>query len=75
MKNPTQRSIKWLSVAILFFATLSVVFIYFQMINQLWLNPEPQRVVWNPDKLAWQIFIIAGRFIGVTILYLGTIAK
>ena len=68
MKNPTQRSIKWLSVAILFFATLSVVFIYFQMINQLWLNPEPQRVVWNPDNLAWQIFIIAGRFIGVTIL-------
>lgn len=35
MKNTTQKSIKWLSIAILFFATLSVVFIYFQMINQL----------------------------------------
>ena len=69
MKNTTQKSIKWLSIAILFFATLSVVFIYFQMIHQLWLNPEEQRVVWNPDKLAWQIFIIAGRFIGVTLLY------
>ena len=69
MKNTTQKSIKWLSIAILFFATLSVVFIYFQMIHQLWLNPEEQRVVWNPDKRAWQIFIIAGRFVGVTLLY------
>ena len=69
MKNSTTNSIKWLSIAILFFATLSVVFIYFQMIHQLWLNPEAQRVVWNPDKRAWQIFIIAGRFIGVTLLY------
>jgi len=69
MKISTQKSIKWLSVAILFFATFSVVFIYIQMIHQLWLNPEQQRVVWNPDKLAWQIFIIAGRFVGVTLLY------
>ena len=69
MKNRTQKSIKWLSIAILFLATVSVVFIYCQMINQLWLSPEAQRVVWNPDKLAWQIFIIAGRFIGVTLLY------
>ena len=69
MKNSTTSSINWLSVAIFIFATLSVVFIYFQMINQLWLGPEQQRVVWNPDKRAWQIFIIAGRFIGVTLLY------
>ena len=69
MKNSTTNSIKWLSIAILFFATLSVVFIYFQMVNQLWLSPEQQRVVWNPDKRAWQIFIIAGRFVGVTLLY------
>lgn len=69
MKNRTQQSIKWLSVAILVFATLSVAFIYFQMVNQLWLNHPDNHIVWNQDKLAWQIFIIAGRFIGVTLLY------
>ena len=69
MKNRTQQSIKWLSVAILVFATLSVAFIYLQMVNQLWLNHPDNHIVWNQDKLAWQIFIIAGRFIGVTLLY------
>ena len=69
MKNRTQQSIKWLSVAILVFATLSVAFIYLQMVNQLWLNHPDNHIVWNQDKLVWQIFIIAGRFIGVTLLY------
>jgi len=69
MKNKTQQSIKWLSIAILFLATVSVAFIYFQMVNQLWLNHPDNHIVWNQDKLSWQIFIIAGRFIGVTILY------
>ncbi len=69
MKNKTQQSIKWLSIAILFFATVTVVFNYVQMIHSLWLAAEDQRVVWNPDMLGWQIFIIAGRFIGITLLY------
>ena len=69
MKNKTQQSIKWLSIAILFFATVTVVFNYVQMIHSLWLAPEDQRVVWNPDMLGWQIFIIAGRFIGISLLY------
>ena len=69
MKNRTQQHIKWLSITILFMATVYVAFIYFQMINQLWLNHPGNHVVWNPDKRAWQIFIIAGRFIGVTLLY------
>ena len=69
MKNKTQQSIKWLSIAILFFATVTVVFNYVQMIHSLWLAPEDQRVVWNPDMLGWQFFIIAGRFIGITLLY------
>ena len=70
MKNKTQNSIKWLSIAILFFATVTVAFIYAQTINTLWLSPENQRVVWNPDKLGWQVFIIAGRLVGVTLLYI-----
>ena len=69
MNNKTRTSIKWLSVAILFLATVSVLSIYWQMISQLWLNPAEERVVWNQNGLAWQIFIIAGRFIGVTLLY------
>lgn len=66
MKNSTQRNIKWLSIAILVIATLNIVFIYSVTINRLWIE---KAVVWNQDKLAWQTFIIAGRFIGATLLY------
>ena len=67
MKNSTtQKNIKWLSVAILFIATLYYVFLICSTINQLWIQ---KAVVWNPDKLAWQYFIIAGRFVGSTLLY------
>lgn len=69
MKNRTQQNIQWLSIAILFMATVYVAFIYFQMINQLWLNHPENRIVWNPDKRVWQIFIIAARFFSVTLLY------
>ena len=66
MKNTTQRSIKWLSIAILVIATVNIVFLYAITISQIWIRKE---VVWNQDKLAWQTFIIAGRFIGATLLY------
>ena len=66
MKNTTQRNIKWLSIAILFFATVYVAFICGSTINQLWIRKD---VVWTQDKLAWQIFIIAGRFLASILLY------
>ena len=66
MNNPTQRSIKWLSIAILFFATAYFAFISAKIIDQLWFQ---KAIVWNQDKLAWQIFIIAGRFIATALLY------
>ena len=66
MKNTTQRNIKWLSIAILLIATVNIVFLYGTTISQLWIQ---KAVVWNQDKLAWQIFIIAGRFIGAALLY------
>jgi hypothetical protein len=66
MNNPTQRSIKWLSVAILIFATIYFGFIYAKTINQLWIQ---KTIVWNQDKLAWQVFIIAGRLIATALLY------
>ena len=67
MKNTTQRNIKWLSIAILLIATVNIVFLYGTTISQLWIQ---KAVVWNQDKLAWQIFIIAGRFIGAALLYI-----
>ena len=67
MKNTTQRNIKWLSIAILLIATDNIVFLYGTTISQLWIQ---KAVVWNQDKLAWQIFIIAGRFIGAALLYI-----
>ena len=67
MKHSTLRNIKWLSVAILIIATVNIAFIYCATINRIWIQ---KAMVWNPDKLAWQYFIIAGRFVGLTLLYL-----
>lgn len=67
MKNSTQKSIKWLSIAILLIATVNIVFIYAVTISKVWFQDS---MVWNQDKLAWQIFIIAGRFVGFALLYL-----
>ena len=67
MKNSTQKSIKWLSIAILFIATGYFAFIYCVTINQVWVQ---KAVVWNQDKLAWQYFIIAGRLIASALLYI-----
>ena len=66
MKNSTQKNILWLSIAILFFATVYFAFTIIYSANQIWFQ---KAIVWNQDKLAWQIFIIAGRFIGTTLLY------
>ena len=66
MKHSTKKSIKWLSIAILFIATVYIAFIYCATINQLWIQKS---VVWNPDKLAWQFFIIAGRLVSALLLY------
>ena len=66
MKNSTQKNIKWLSIAILIIATVYIVSIYYFTINQIWIQKD---VVWNQDKLSWQIFIIAGRFVATTLLY------
>jgi hypothetical protein len=66
MKNSTQKNIKGLSIAILIITTLYLVFIYGSTINRLWVGKS---VVWNPDHLAWQYFIIAAWLIGATLLY------
>ena len=67
MKNSTQKNIQWLSFAIMLVATLNLVFIFGLTVSQVWLQDT---MVWNPDKLAWQFFIIAGRFVGFALLYI-----
>ena len=70
MKNPTQKSIRNLSIAILVIGGMTLAYTYVQMISQLWLNNFITPMTWNPDIRGWQIFILAARFIGVTLLYI-----
>ena len=69
MTNSLQKSIKRLSIAILVIGGLTLAYTYFQMISQFWLKNFINPVVWNPEIRGWQIFIFAGRFVGVTLLY------
>ena len=69
MTNSLQKSIKRLSIAILVIGGLTLAYTYFQMIAQFWLKSFINPVVWNPEIRGWQIFIFAGRFVGVTLLY------
>ena len=69
MKNSTQKSIRNLSIAILVLGGLTLVYTYVQMISQLWLNNFIVPLTWNPEIKGWQIFILAARFIGITLLF------
>lgn len=70
MKNQTQRSIKRLSVAALVIGGLTLVYIYWEMIAQLWVSSYIHPLIWNPDIKGWQIFILIARFVGVTSLFI-----
>jgi len=69
MNNSTQKSIKRLSIAILVIGGLTLIYTYVQMVSQLWLNNFITPMVWNPDIKGWQIFILAARYVGITLLY------
>ena len=69
MKNSTQRSIRNLSIAILIIGGLTLIYTYVQMISQLLLDNFITPMTWNPDIKGWQIFILAGRFVGDTLLF------
>ena len=69
MNNSTQKSIKRLSIAILIIGGLTLIYTYVQMISQLWLNNFITPMIWNPDIKGWQIFILAARFVGLTLLF------
>ena len=70
MKNSTQRSIQRLSIATLIIGGLTLVYIYWEMVAQLWVDSYINPLTWNPDIKGWQIFILAARFIGVTALFI-----
>lgn len=70
MNNSTQKSIKRLSLAILIIGGITLIYTYVQMVSQLWLNNFITPIVWNPDIKGWQIFILAARYIGVTLLFI-----
>ena len=70
MSNSTQKSIRNLSIAILIIGGLSLIYTYVQMVSQLWLNTFITPMVWNPDIKGWQIGILAGRFVGITLLFI-----
>ena len=69
MNHSTQKSIRNLSIAILVIGGLTLFYTYMQMISQLWLNNFITPMTWNPDIKGWQIFILAGRLVGVTLLF------
>ena len=69
MKNSTQKSIRNLSIAILAIGGITLVYTYVQMISQVWLNNFIVPLTWNPEIKGWQIFILAARFVGVTLLF------
>ena len=69
MNNPTQRSIRNLSIAICAIGGITLIYTYVQMISQLWLNNFITPMTWNPEIKGWQIFILAARFVGITLLF------
>ena len=70
MKNPTQKSIKRLSIATLMIGGLTLAYSYWEMIAQLWVDSYIYPLAWNPDIKGWQIFILAARFVGITSLFI-----
>jgi len=70
MKNQTQRSIKRLSIATLIIGGLTLAYIYWEMIAQLWVSSYIYPLTWNPVIKGWQIFILIARFVGVTSLFI-----
>ena len=69
MKNSTQKSIKRLSIATLIIGGITLAYLYWEMIAQLWVDSYIYPLTWNPDIKGWQIFILAARFIGLTALF------
>ncbi len=69
MNNSTQKSIKQLSIATLVIGGITLAYLYWEMIAQLWVDSYIYPLTWNPDIKGWQIFILVARFVGLTALF------
>ena len=69
MNNSTQKSIKRLSIATLVIGGITLAYLYWEMIAQLWVDSYIYPLTWNPDIKGWQIFILVARFVGLTALF------
>ena len=70
MNSSTQKSIKRLSIATLIIGGLTLAYLYWEMIAQLWVSSYIYPLTWNPDIKGWQIFILAARFVAITALFI-----
>ena len=70
MNNSTQKNIKKLSIATLIIGGLTLAYAYWEMFAQLWMDSYINPLTWNPDIKGWQVFILAARFIGITLLFI-----
>ncbi len=70
MNNSTQKSIRNLSIAILVIGGLALAWTYGVMYCQIWMENNIHHIIWNPDIKGWQIGILAGRFVGITLLFI-----
>ena len=70
MNSPTQKSIKRLSIATIIIGGITLAYLYWEMIAQLWVSSYIYPLNWNPDIKGWQIFILAARFVGITALFI-----
>ena len=70
MNNSTQKSIKRLSIATLIIGGLTLAYLCWEMIAQLWVDSYIYPLTWNPDIKGWQIFILAARFVGMTLFFI-----
>ena len=70
MNNSTQKSIRRLSIATLIIGGITLAYLYWEMIAQLWVDSYIYPLTWNPDIKGWQIFILAARFVGLTLLFI-----
>ena len=70
MNNSTQKSIRRLSVATIIIGGITLAYLYWEMIAQLWVDSYIYPLTWNPDIKGWQIFILAARFVGLMSLFI-----
>ncbi len=70
MNNSTQKSIVRLSIATLIIGGITLAYLYWEMIAQLWVDSYIYPLKWNPDIKGWQIFILSARFIGITTMFI-----